>query len=116
MIVSKGKRLNELLKQIPKYPYYRNQFRLKRDVPFTNEINQKIIEVIRDLCTSLNKKIEKINQLDGCRFDFEGGWILIRRSGTSPYLRISGESNISLEESIKLNKLAEAKMRELQLI
>jgi phosphomannomutase len=65
---------------------------------------------------SLDIIIEKVNQLDGCRFDFNEGWILIRRSGTSPYLRISGESNIDMDESIKLNKLAEAKMRELKLI
>jgi phosphoglucosamine mutase len=116
MIVNKGKRLNELLNEIPEYPYYRNQFRLKRDIPFTSEINQKIIGAMKDLFNSLDKKTEKINQLDGCRFDFDDGWILIRRSGTSPYLRISGESNISLDESIKLNKLTEAKMREIKLI
>ena len=116
MIVNKGKRLNELLKEIPEYPYYHNQFRLKKDIPFTNEINLKIVDSIKDMFNSLDIIIEKVNQLDGCRFDFNEGWILIRRSGTSPYLRISGESNIDMDESIKLNKLAEAKMRELKLI
>jgi phosphoglucosamine mutase len=116
MIVTNGKTLSELLKEIPDYPYYRSQFRLKRDLPFTNEINQKIIGAVKDLLSSLGKQVEKINQLDGCRFDFNDGWILIRRSGTSPYLRISGESNVDLEESMHLNKLTEQKMNELNLI
>ena len=116
MIVTKGKTLSELLKEIPSYPYYRSQFRLKKDLPFTNEINEKIIGAMKALLNSLDKQVEKINQLDGCRFDFNDGWILIRRSGTSPYLRISGESNVNLEESMHLNNLAEQKMKELNLI
>jgi len=54
--------------------------------------------------------------MDGCRFDYEGGWILIRRSGTSPYLRISGESNKDLNTTKELNALASQKIRELNLI
>ena len=64
----------------------------------------------------MNQKIKNINQMDGCRFDYEDGWILIRRSGTSPYLRISGESNIDMEHSIEMNKIAEERMRKLDLI
>jgi len=66
--------------------------------------------------TNIGNKLLKINKMDGCRFDYDEGWILIRRSGTSPYLRISGESNIDMENSIKINKIVEEKMRTLGLI
>jgi len=54
--------------------------------------------------------------MDGCRFDYDNGWILIRRSGTSPYLRISGESSVDINQSIEMNKIAEEKMKKLNLI
>ncbi|MHA1328857.1 MAG: phosphoglucosamine mutase [Promethearchaeota archaeon] len=116
IIVTTGKTLKQLMKEIPKYPYYQTKFRLKKDIPFSEEINQKIIETITDLLEGLGKKIENINQMDGCRFDYNDGWILIRRSGTSPYLRISGESSKTMEETQELNKLVAEKMKELKLI
>ena len=116
MIVKSGKSLKELMKEIPQYPYYRQQFKLKRDIPFTDEINSKIIDEIKESFDSIGKNINTINKLDGVRFDYDDGWILIRRSGTSPYLRISGESNIDINSSIEINKLAEQKMQKLDLI
>ncbi len=116
MIVKTGKSLKELLKEIPQYPYYRNQFKLKNDIPFTEEINQKIIDEMKDSFDSLGKNIKNINKLDGVRFDYADGWILIRRSGTSPYLRISGESSIDINSSIEMNKIAEQKMQKLDII
>ena len=65
---------------------------------------------------SIGKKIKNINKMDGVRFDYNDGWILIRRSGTSPYLRISGESSIDINSSIEMNKIAEQKMLKLDLI
>ncbi len=111
-----GKELRELLKDIPEYPYYRSNFKLKKDIPFTDEINQKIIDEIKELLGSQGKKLENINKMDGVRFDFNDGWILIRRSGTSPYLRISGESSVDLESTKKINELAKERMEKLNLI
>lgn len=116
MIISTGKNLNELLQDIPDYPYHADKFRLKKDIPFDEKVNTKIIDSMKDLLVHIGKKITNINQLDGCRFDFEGGWVLIRRSGTSPYLRISGESNENIKSTISLNNLAKEKMVELELI
>ena len=116
MIVKTGKSLKELLKEIPQYPYYRKQFKLKDDIPFTEEINQKIIDEMKESFDSIGKKIKNINKMDGVRFDYDDGWILIRRSGTSPYLRISGESSIDINSSIEMNKIAEQKMLKLDLI
>lgn len=116
MIVETGKNLKEFLKDIPIYPYFAKKFKLTKDIPFTDDIYIKIIESMKEVFDTLGKEIKKINRLDGCRFDCEDGWILIRRSGTSPYLRISGESKINLESTKEMNKLAEEKMRELNLI
>jgi phosphoglucosamine mutase len=116
MIIKTGKSLIELLKEIPKYPYYRKQFQLKKDIPFTDEINQKIITEMKESFDSMGKQLKTINKMDGCRFDYDNGWILIRRSGTSPYLRISGESSIDINQSIEMNKIAEEKMKKLNLI
>ncbi len=116
MITDTGKSLKMLLEDIPNYPFYRRNFKLRQDIPFTEEINQTIIDEMQGVFNNLNKEIVRISKMDGCRFDYDGGWILIRRSGTSPYLRISGESNTSMEESIKMNEEAELKMRVLDLI
>ena len=116
MMVKTGKSLIDLLKEVPKYPYYRKQFQLIKDIPFTDEIDQKIITEMKESLDSMGKELKSINHMDGCRFDYDSGWILIRRSGTSPYLRISGESNIDINQSIEMNKIAEEKMKKLNLI
>ncbi|MFW9898270.1 MAG: phosphoglucosamine mutase [Candidatus Thorarchaeota archaeon] len=116
IIAESGKGLCELLENIPKYPFYRTNHRLKKDIPFTDGINKQITDEMKDIFNELGKKIEKINQMDGIRIDYEDGWILIRRSGTSPYLRISGESSIDMSASIEINKIATEKMKKLDLI
>jgi phosphoglucosamine mutase len=116
MIVETGKDLRFLLNDIPSYPYYAEKFRLKKDVPFNEEIYQKIVKEMEESFSMQGIKINKINKMDGCRFDYEDGWILIRRSGTSPYLRISGESKTDIETTIKHNNIARVKMEGLNLI
>ncbi|MBD3195131.1 MAG: hypothetical protein GF317_08760 [Candidatus Lokiarchaeota archaeon] len=116
MMSDSDKSLRTLLQDIPQYPFYRSNFRLKNDIPFTSKITSKIIKTMKETFDYLDLEIKNINQMDGCRFDHDEGWILIRRSGTSPYLRISGESNKNMEKSIEINKIAEKKMKQLGLI
>ena len=116
MIVESGKPLKDLLKNIPEYPFYETKFRLKVDIPFSEDINEKIIEEMTETLDSLGKKITNINQMDGVRLDFNDGWILIRRSGTSPYLRLTGESSVDIESSKVVNDQAKIKMEKLNLI
>jgi phosphoglucosamine mutase len=116
MVVEEGKSLRDLLKQIPEYPFYETKFRLKKDIPFTVDINNKIIEEMKETLDALGKKITNINQMDGVRLDYNDGWILIRRSGTSPYLRLTGESSVDLESSKAVNDHAKEKMEKLNLI
>ncbi|MFX1237892.1 MAG: phosphoglucosamine mutase [Promethearchaeota archaeon] len=116
MVSESNKTLRELLEKVPKYPFYREAIKLKRDIPFTDEINKKIIDEMKTTFDYLGKKLISINKMDGCRFDYDEGWILIRRSGTSPYLRISGESTKSIEKSKEMVKISERKMQKLDLI
>ncbi|MBY8990362.1 MAG: phosphoglucosamine mutase [Candidatus Lokiarchaeota archaeon] len=116
MIVESGKPLKEILKKIPEYPFYETKFPLKVDIPFTEDINKKIIEEMTETLDSLGKKITNINKMDGVRLAYNDGWILIRRSGTSPYLRLTGESSVNLESSKLVNDQAKIKMEKLNLI
>ncbi|MHA1763135.1 MAG: phosphoglucosamine mutase [Promethearchaeota archaeon] len=116
MIIQTEKTLKELLKDIPNYPYYNTNHRLKRDIPFTDDIIEKIIKEMKDATEEMNNSIKKIIRIDGVRFNFNDGWLLIRRSGTSPYLRISGESTSNLERSIEMNTIATERMKKLDLI
>jgi phosphomannomutase len=116
MIVEEGKPLKELLAEIPEYPFCETKFRLKKDIPFTEEINKKIIEETTESLKALGKKISNINKMDGVRIDYDDGWILIRRSGTSPYLRLTGESSVDLESSQVVNDRVKEKMEKLNLI
>ncbi|MFX1387840.1 MAG: phosphoglucosamine mutase [Promethearchaeota archaeon] len=116
MITKTGKSLKELLKEIPEYPYYAEKFKLKKDISFTEEIHQKIINEMKEAFNIMGKDNVTINRMDGCRFDYEDGWLLIRRSGTSPYLRISGESTIDINHSIEMNNVAMKNMQKLNLI
>ncbi len=116
MITKTGTSLKKLLKDIPEYPYYAEKFKLTKDIPFSEDIHQKIISEMMDSLKNQGKVDININELDGCRFDFEDGWLLIRRSGTSPYLRISGESRKDINDSIEMNNLAMRNMQKLNLI
>ncbi len=116
VILTTNKSLKELLKDIPNYPYFADKFKLKKDIPFTSETNELIIKEMNDLFDSIGKKLKNVNMMDGCRFDYEDGWLLIRRSGTSPFLRISGESNKTMDDSIEMNRLTKERMQTLNLI
>ena len=116
MITNTGSSLKGLLSKIPLYPYYADKFKLKEDIPFKEEIHRMIINEMMESLKNHGKDKININRMDGCRFDFEDGWILIRRSGTSPYLRISGESTIDISHSMEMNNLAMKSMEKLNLI
>jgi phosphoglucosamine mutase len=116
MINRRGIPLKELLKEIPEFPFVRSSFPLQRDIPFTDLVNDKIIREIQTLFQDLNLNTLRKNRLDGIRFDHSNGLVMIRRSGTSPLLRISVESTIDIEEGQKMLQLAKERMENINLI
>ncbi|MEP7146742.1 MAG: phosphoglucomutase/phosphomannomutase family protein [bacterium] len=93
MLAQSGKSISELKKELDdefgKYFYQRN------DVHTTDELKQKTLQTCKAMKAGDDiggKKIISIDTLDGFKFFFENGWIIIRASGTEPLLRIYCET------------------------
>lgn len=108
MLAEFGKSISDLKKELDeefgKYFYKRN------DVRTTEEKKLKTL----DSCKAMKagdeiggKKINSVEDLDGFKFFFDNGWIIIRASGTEPLLRIYCETTETdntdeiLEKTIK---------------
>ncbi|AEH06033.1 phosphoglucosamine mutase [Methanothermococcus okinawensis] len=98
------KKLYELIDEVPSYVNLREKFpcpdNKKLDIMnYVIEHGEKIYRVIPET-------------IDGARFNLDDGWVLIRPSGTEPYIRIRVEAknpNMAkelLEKGIKLVKMA----------
>lgn len=89
MIAVVGKKLSDIFKDIDEEygHYYLEEKDYHFDLEKKNEIYQKAL--IDKLIPDMPFDIAKISYLDGCKIYFEnGGWIIIRFSGTEPLLRI----------------------------
>lgn len=98
MIAEYGKSISELRKELDdefgKYFYKRN------DVHTTEERKLKTLESCKAMKPGDKiggKEILSVDNLDGYKFYFENGWIIIRASGTEPLLRIYCETTGSDE-------------------
>ena len=105
LLADYGKSISELKAELDeefgKYFYQRN------DVHTTEEKKLNALE----LCNTLKagdefggKKIISIETLDGFKFFFENGWIIVRASGTEPLLRIYCETTGTDETTDTLSK------------
>jgi phosphoglucosamine mutase len=70
-------------------------FLRKAKVPCPEELKETLMESMRD--ASFGFGANEVNTLDGLRFEFDDGWMLIRASGTEPVIRISAESTSRAE-------------------
>jgi phosphoglucosamine mutase len=82
----------ELILEIPKFPFVKKEYPLTYDKVITQEEYQEMGTLIEPWLKQQGYENISYNKIDGLRMDFNQGWILIRRSGTSPILRIEGES------------------------
>jgi len=88
-----GKSISEMKEELDdefgKYFYQRN------DVHTTEDKKQNALKSCKAMKTGDEiggKKILSIDDLDGFKFYFENGWIIVRASGTEPLLRIYCET------------------------
>jgi len=89
MIAVVGKKLSQIVMDIEQEfgRFYMEEKDYRFDMEKKNEIFQKTM--LDKLIPDLPFEIEKISYLDGCKIYFKnGGWIIIRFSGTEPLLRI----------------------------
>jgi phosphomannomutase len=86
--------LNELIDELPRV------VKRKENITVSDDIKFKIMDTIRDYAIS---NYSSVDLIDGVRINFEGGWIQVRASDTSPMIRIFVEANANeiAEEWIK---------------
>jgi len=76
-------------------------FFLKDKIPCANEKKLEVMERVRQQSAKL--RATSLNDLDGLRFEFAEGWMLIRASGTEPLIRVLAEANSEQHVRILLN-------------
>lgn len=76
--------LNELIDELPRV------VKRKLNVTVPDKTKFKIMDTIRDYAIS---NYSGVDLIDGVRINFEGGWVQVRISDTSPLIRIVTEAN-----------------------
>lgn len=100
VMVKRGKSLKELSDELDE-EFGIHRYR-RKDIKVTEEIKTRIMNACKNSPKELDGyKVERIDTKDGYKFFVDGGWLLIRASGTEPLLRIYSEAN-SLEMVDKL--------------
>ncbi len=80
--------LSELVDSIPIYPIMRDK------VECSNERKDEVMREIENKVKSSFDGVQDVVTKDGIRLGLDGGdWVLIRPSGTEPYIRITAEAN-----------------------
>jgi len=78
----------------------------KRKIPCPNHLKAPVMEALKKRAESFCPN--KLNTLDGLRFEFDDAWMLIRASGTEPAIRVSAESKSRAEMESLLYRGARA--------
>ena len=104
IMIERKKSLCELVDEIRSE--YGELYYDRIDYHTTAEVRDRIIKVCKSNPTFIGGyKVISYNRVDGFKFIFEDGWLLIRSSGTEPILRFYSESS-KMEKVEKLLKSA----------
>ena len=91
-IARTGKKLSALMEEVDER--FGKCFMVENNLRFRPERKEELIERIyqKQELPDLGMPVERISSLDGCKVYFRnGGWLLVRFSGTEPLLRIFAE-------------------------
>ncbi len=100
LMIEEGKNLDKLMEDIPNYP----QARISVEVP--KHLREYVYEALQNKLLEKDKGISDILTIDGLRVNYiDGSWMLIRKSGTEPKIRIYGESLTYDELRKRVNEL-----------
>jgi phosphoglucosamine mutase len=98
---NEGQKLSEFIADIPKYSTLRDKVECPRDR------KEKSLE---EISKSYKKKfgtVSDVNNIDGVRLELKDGWVLMRPSGTEPYMRITVEA-VDVKKAEKFMETAKA--------
>lgn len=89
-----GKRISQLVDEMPAYQMTKQKF---------NADKKQAEKIITQAKKSFKKA--KIDESNGCRFDFEDGWIHLRTSNTEPVMRMIAEFKEDTKPEKYLDKI-----------
>ena len=92
MISVTGKKLSGLVNDL--FARFGELHTAEYDWPLTQELKDSIFRMIMEekRVPDLGRKVEKISYMDGCKVYLDGGWVIVRFSGTEPRVRIFAEA------------------------
>jgi phosphoglucosamine mutase len=100
LLGSTGKALSELLDELPTYPT------LREKIACPNEKKAAAVEKFGALAMGKFKDVMDVLTIDGIRLSLrDGSWLLVRPSGTEPYIRITAEGK-TLKRAKEMTNLA----------
>jgi len=79
------KTLSEFVSEVPRYQT------LRENVACKNEVKHEVMEKVEGGLRVLFPSCRQVSMVDGVRLSFEDGWILVRASGTEPFIRLTAE-------------------------
>ncbi len=83
VLSQQDKPLSQIANEVKEYPFER--------VNFECDDKRKFV-IVENLRRSFKKKYKNVTTLDGVRVDFPDGWVLVRASNTSPFVRLTVEA------------------------
>jgi len=81
LMAQTGKTISTLVKEIPSYFMVKDKFKVE-----TSKVSHLMDEAKKVFADA------RLNTIDGCRFDFEDGWLHLRPSNTEPVVRLIVEA------------------------
>lgn len=99
LIASKGKKLSEIINELPAFHQYKTKFKC------TKEQSKQVVEHL------INNAKGKVETLDGVKIWInDSSWVMVRQSGTELVMRLYAESN----DSKLLNEVVENYSKEIR--
>ncbi len=100
LMIERSSNIDTLLKDIPDYP----QARISIEVP--KELKEEVYESLKTKLLEWRTPDSEILTVDGLRVNYvDKSWLLVRKSGTEPKIRIYGESISYDDLKNKVNEL-----------